>query len=181
MVGAPRADDLTRWRAAHAEALRLGRTLQAAATIFRRYAGTLKYHPQVGGRAPVGEDLLQAAARLRDTLGPVTSAASHWDEEITWMRALGSTMPVDDIQRGHAAAREGARLLRAALDIFDRVVLHPETAPLDAPYGSGAPKRVHPGAQCTWVAERADGLARELANVTLRKENLLLSVRRRPA
>lgn len=173
--------DPSRWRAAHVEALRLGRVLQSAATVFRRYAGELHYLPQSGVKEPVGEDLLQAAARLRDALGAVTATATHWDEEITWMRALDATMPVDDIQRGHAASREAAHLLRAALEIFDRAVLHPETASLDAPYGSGAPRRVHPGAQCTWVAERADGLARDLANVTLRKENLLLSGGRRPA
>lgn len=161
--------------------LRLARVLQAGATVFRRYAGELTYHPQTGATGAVGEDLLQAAARLREALGALTAVASHWDEQITGMRARDATMPVDDIQRGHAAAREAARLLRAALEIFDRVVGHPETAPLDAPYGSGAPKRVHPGAQCTWVAERADGLAREAANVTLRKENLLLAARRRPA
>lgn len=97
------------------------------------------------------------------------------------MRGLDPGMPVDDIQRGHATAREAARLLRSALEIFDRSVMHPETASLDAPYGSGAPNRVHPGAQCTWVAERAEWVARELADVTLRKENLLLGIRRKPS
>ncbi len=180
-MAAPKADDLSRWRAAHAEALRLGLALQATAVVFRRYAGELKYHPQFGIARPVDEQLLQAAAAMRETLMSITSVAARWDEEITWMRSIDPGTPMDDIQRGHAAAREAARLLKAALDIFDRAVLHPETAPLDAPYGAGAPRRVHPGAQCTWVAERADGLARELANVTLRKENLLLGVRRKPA
>lgn len=174
-----KGDDLNRWRAAHAEVLRLGRTLQADAMVFRRYAGELTYLPQTGVAGPLGEDLPQVAARMSATLGAITTIAAHWDEEITRLRALDSSMPVHDIQRGHAAAREAARLLRAALEGFDRVVLHPETAPLDAPYGSGAPRRVHPGAQCTWVAERADGLAREVANVTLRKENLLLNTRHR--
>lgn len=61
----------------------------------------------------------------------------------------------------------------AALDIFTQAALHPEPASLDAPYGHGAPRRVHPGAQCTWVAERAEELAIDLSAVTLRKENLL--------
>jgi hypothetical protein len=85
---------------------------------------------------------------------------------------------VDDIQRAHAGAREAVGLLRAALEIFDRAVLHPETAPLDAPYGTSAPRRVHPGAQCTWVAERAETLARAVTGVTLRKTQLLLNLGR---
>ncbi len=167
---------LTHWRAAHVEALRLARALQSAATVFRRYAGTLRYHPQTGLQVPAGGDLLAAATTIRGTLTAVASLAAHWDEEITWLRTVDATIPVDDIQRGHAAAREAAGLVRAALDIFDRAMAQPEVASLDAPYGSGAPRRVHPGAQCTWVAERADGLTRELNNVTLRKENLLLSL-----
>src|SRR4030067_2040771 len=168
---APKADDLSRWRAAHVEALRLGRALQATATVFRRYAGELRYHPQFGVAHRIDEHLLESAPAMRETLSAITSVAAKWDEEITWMRSVDRGRPVEDIQRAHAAAREAARLLKAALDIFDRVVLHAETAPLDAPYGAGAPKRIHPGAQCTWVAERADGLAGGLANVTLRQED----------
>jgi hypothetical protein len=177
-MAAPKIDELSRWRTAHVDALRLGRTLLEAAKVFRRYAGELRYRPQFGVEGRVGDDLLEAARTIRETLAALASVASHWDEEITWMRGLDPGMPVDDIQRGHASAREAMRLLRSALEIFDRIVLHPETAALDAPYGSGAPRRVHPGAQCTWVAERAEGVARELATVTLRKENLLLGVRR---
>lgn len=180
-MAAPKADDLSRWRAAHAEALRLGRVLRSTAEAFRRCAGEVRYHPQVGRVQSLDEELLRAADLMRETLTALTSVAAKWDEQITWMRSVDAKTPVDDIQRGHAAAREAARLLRAALEIFDRAVLHPETAPLDAPYGAGAPKRVHPGAQCTWVAERAEALGREVANVTFRKENLLLTVQRRPA
>ncbi len=168
--------DLTHWRAAHVEVLRLARVLQSAATVFRRCAGTLRYRPQMGLEVPVGGDLLAAAVATHETLAAVASLAARWDEEITWLRTVDAAIPVDDIQRGHAAAREAATFVRAALDIFDRAVAQPEVASLDAPYGSGAPRRVHPGAQCTWVAERADGLARALSTVTLRKENLLLSV-----
>ncbi len=173
----PKPDHLSRWRAAHTDALRLARTIETSAVVFRRYAGELRYHPQTGVEGHVGDDLLQAAGALREALGSINALATRWDEEITWMRSIDRQMPVDDIQRGQAASREAARLLAAALGIFDRAVLHPERAALDAPYGSSAPRRVHPGAQCTWVAERADGLAQELSNVTLRKVNLLLRAR----
>ena len=168
--------DRTTWRAAHVDALHVARALQSAATVFRRHAGRMKYHPQSGIEGSVGADLLDAAAATRETLATITALVVRWDEEITWLRTVDSAMPLDDVQRGHAAAREAAGLLRTALDIFDRAVGHPEVAHLNAPYGTGAPRRVHPGAQCTWVAERADGLARELTSVTLRKENLLLNV-----
>lgn len=164
-----------RWRAAHAEALRLASRLRKAGTVFRRYAGQLKYHPQTGIEEAAGPDLEQAATAMRDAINAISALASRWDEEITWFRQLNPALPVDDIQRGHASAREAIRLLRAALEIFERVARQPEAAALDAPYGAGAPRRVHPGAQCTWVAERADGLARELSTVALRKENLLLA------
>jgi len=170
---------MSMWRTAHVEALRLAGALQSAATVFRRYAGTLKYHPQSGVEGTVGPDLRGAAEAARAHVAAITALEARWDEEITWLRTVDAALPLDDIQRGHAEAREATGLLRAALDIFDRVIVQPEVARLDAPYGTGAPRRVHPGAQCTWVAERADGLARVVSGVTLRKENLLLTVRPR--
>jgi len=166
---------LITWRAAHVDVLRLARALQSVAAVFRRHAGTLKYHPQFGVQGTVGADLVAAASAARGHATAVATLAARWDEEITWLRTVDPLWPLDDVQREHAAAREAVGLLRAALEIFDRAVLHPETAHLDAPYGAGAPRRVHPGAQCTWVADRAEGLALALSGVTLRKENLLLN------
>jgi hypothetical protein len=166
------------WHAAHLDALRHANALLPAAATFRRYAGKLKYHPQTGVEGTLGADLLEAAEALRGHLTAITALAARWDEEITRLRAVDPRIPVDDIQRAHAGTREAASLLRAALEIFDRAVLHPELAHLDAPYGTSAPRRVHPGAQCTWVAERAEGLARAVSGVTLRKEQLLLNLSR---
>ncbi len=169
-------EEFNRWRAAHAEALRLAQLLPTASRVFRRYAGELKYLPQTGSRGPIGRDLTGAAATMRETLAAVSALAARWDQELTWVRSVDPASPADELQRGHAVAREAIVLLRAALELFNRVVLEPEKAELDAPYGAGAPHRVHPGAQCTWVAERAESLARDLSNVTLRKENLLLAI-----
>ena len=170
-------DGVVQWRAAHGEALRLAQQLRAATAVFRRYAGELKYHPQTGVEGHIGQDLLDAAASVRGILNAISTLTARWDEEIGWLRAHNGQVPLEDLQRGHAAAREAARLTRAALEIFEQAVLHPETAALDAPYGHSAPRRVHPGAQCTWVAERAEGFAIELSSVTLRKETLLLALR----
>lgn len=166
-----------RWRAAHVEALALVRRLREAAVVFRRHAGEMKYHPQTGLVGRIGKDLLDAAMALRDALGAVTAATTRWDEEVAWLRAIDPAAPVDDVQRGHTAAREAASVAKAALEIFERAALDPERAALDAPYGHSAPRRVHPGAQCTWVAERVEDLARELSSVTFRKENVMLAIR----
>lgn len=177
MMAASSDEAVQQWRTLHVEGLRLAQRLREAATVFRRYAGELKYHPQTGVEGRIGQDLLDAAATIRETLTAIAAMAVRWDEEVAWLQSLDAHMLVDDLQRGHAAVRDGIRLVSAALEIFEQAVLHPETASLDAPYGHGAPRRVHPGAQCTWVAERAEELAVTLSAVTLRKANMLLTLR----
>ena len=163
-----------KWQAVHARTLSLAQRLRDASVTFRRYAGELKYHPQTGIQGHAGEDLPAAAAAIRDVLDEVEAIARQWNEEIIWLRSQNARMPMEDVHQGHTRVREAIRLVRTALDVFSRAALHPEPASLDAPYGHGAPRRVHPGAQCTWVAERAEELAVELSRVTFRKENLLL-------
>ena len=168
-------DPPQRWQAVHARTLRLAQRLRDTSIIFRRYSGELKNHPQTGIQGHIGQDLLDAAAAIRNVLDEVEAIARQWNEEIIWLRSQNSRMLMEDVHRGHTAVREAIRLVRTALDVFSRAALHPEHASLDAPYGHGAPRLVHPGAQCTWVAERAEQLAVELSLVTLRKENLLLT------
>ncbi len=170
--GQPVGED-EQWREAHLQALRLARQLRDISRVFRRYAGELTYHPQTGLQGRVGQDLRDAAAALREVLDAVAAVSARWDEELTWLRRRDPLAPVEEVQRDHAAAREAVRLTRAALEVFEQAVGRPETAALDAPYGAGAPRRVHPGAQCTWVAQRAEQLATLLSTITLRKENLL--------
>jgi len=166
-------DTARSWQTSHAEALRLAQRLRNAATVFRRYAGELKYHPQRGAQGHIGQELLDAASAVRDTLDVIAAIIATWDEEIAWLVAR-SPMSAGDMSGGAEGTREAIRLTRAALEIFDQAALHPEQASLDAPYGHGAPRRVHPGAQCTWVAERAEDLAIALSAVALRLENALL-------
>jgi hypothetical protein len=161
------------WREAHRQALDLAQRLRGVSRVFRRYAGELRYHPAGGVQGHVGQDLRDAAAALREVLEAVVTAAARWDEEVGWLRARDPQAPVEEVQRDHAAVRDAAALTRAALDVLEQTLGRPEVAALDAPYGTGAPTRVHPGAQCTWVAQRAEELATALSAVTLRKENLL--------
>ncbi len=179
-MGSSGPEEFNRWRAAHSEALQLAERLCSSARVFRRYAGELKYFPQAERQPEVGGDLREAATSLRNGVTAAMALAARWDQELMWLRSVDPDSPADALQREHARAREAITLLRAALDLFQRAVGEPERASLDAPYGAGAPRRVHPGAQCTWVAERAENLFRELSNLALRKENLLLAVERAP-
>jgi len=173
-LGPVDSEEFKQWRAAHAEALRLAEDVRQAARVFRRHAGELKYHPESGLEGGVPADLTAAAVRMRSLVTAASAIVGRWDQELIWIRAIDPDSPADELQRGHSAAREALTQLRAAVEVFDRAIAERERASLDAPYGAGAPRRVHPGAQCTWVAERADSLARELSTVTLQKENLLL-------
>jgi hypothetical protein len=168
-------EDYNQWRAAHREALRLAEALHPWAAVFRRYAGELKYHPQTGIQGHIGSELLDAAAKMRDGLAAVSALAARWDQELIWLRTADPAAPAEELQRDHSAVRGAIAQLRTSLEGFQRFVVEGERASVDAPYGAGAPRRVHPGALCTWVAERAESLARGLANVSLRKENLLVA------
>ncbi len=150
-----------------------GRLLQAAEVI-RRYAGLLRYHPVTGLAAPPGQEVANAIESLRASLERVR----------TWMPALAAASASSESGDGPVAAeiRAGlqrvqnvSNLLRAAIEVFVRILAAPERAPLDAPYGMGSPRRAHPGAQATWVAERAEALARELAYAAIIRENRVVA------
>ncbi len=126
--------------------------LAQAASLLRREAGGLRYHPSTGLARRPGPAFDAAVAALRDGLVRLPD----------WIDALG-----DDGD----ALRPQAEQLRVALDVLSQIMAHPERAPLDAPYGLGTPRRPHPGAQATWAAERAESLARALARLAVVAEN----------
>jgi hypothetical protein len=69
---------------------------------------------------------------------------------------------------------QGAQLTAAAITVLRDVLAVTDTdgATIDAPYGRGAPRRQHPGALCTIVAERAETLARALESLAIISANL---------
>lgn len=117
--------------------------LRQAATLLRRHAGHLTYHPVTARRPQPSPELLAALAEVEVVVRDVQQA--------------------HDLHRDHAAVDRGAQVVLAALEVL-RPMLGPngpagDDATLDAPYGVSAPKRHHPGALCTIVAERVEGLA----------------------
>jgi hypothetical protein len=142
--------------------------LRQAALVVRRFAGELRYHPATGLARRPEPPFEEALRTLHEVLGVVRRLADRFDAEEA---ALADAEPaaLEEVRTGHRRVRELAGALAAALRVLEAVLAHPERAPLDAPYGLGAPRRPHPGAQATWVAERAESLARELAYVTVVK------------
>jgi hypothetical protein len=148
--------------------------LFAAAAVVRRYSGELKYHPTKGLQSPVDSEFLEAIQGLRDSVSRVDGWRSRFSEEEAALGGRAAAAMIEEVRAAHKRIQTLIGLLRAALEILSGALAQPERARLDAPYGLGAPRRVHPGAQATWVGERADGLARELGYVTVLKANLLL-------
>ena len=163
------------WRQVHVEANREAARLQAAATLVRRYAGTLRYHPVTGLATPPSPEVHGTLGRLRESLTRVPAWLDAFAQETAALERTSGALP-QEVREGPQRLRVLAELLRVALDVLERVLAQPERAPLDAPYGLGAPRRPHPGAQATWIAERAEVLARELATQVVLRENLAARV-----
>ena len=165
------------WLQLHVDANNEVTLLVGAAATIRSYAGALKYHPVTGLANPPGEDFAGAVRRLRESIARIQGWVGGFEEEEGTLAARYDPLVVAEVRAGHERVQKLADLLRAAIEVMEGGLAHPERAALDAPYGLGAPRRPHPGAQATWVGERAESLARELAYVTLLKENLAPQVR----
>lgn len=139
-------------RQLHVDINREAARLEHAARLIRREAGGLRYHPVTGLARRPDAEFEAALAILRDSLKKVDG----------WTRALGP-------EAEHV--RPLAHQLQVALDVLAQALARPERGTLDAPYGMGTPRRPHPGAQATWAAERAEGLARALARLAVAGEN----------
>ena len=154
-------------RQIHLEANQEAERLLASAAVVRRHAGALRYHPARGLASPPRPELAAAIAGLRESLARIEK----------WMPAFAeadaaSAADLWELRDADRRLRVQSDLIRSALDVLERALAQPERVPLDAPYGLGAPRRVHPGAQATWVAERAEALARELATQSVLRETL---------
>jgi len=155
---------------AAADAARATR-LRRAAAMLRGQAGTLKYHPATGQKPRAGVELTTALDVMAQVLNDLQrGAAQRADDEATI--AARSEAAVYAARRAHTDIDQGAQLVAAASDVLRSVLADSDGATLDAPYGHGAPRRQHPGALCTIVAERAERLALALESLAVITANL---------
>jgi hypothetical protein len=155
--------------AAAAQAARLRR----AAARIRLDAGHLTYHPTTDRRPRPGPKLLAAVAEVEQVVNDVQQGTEERARE-AFAASAAAGAQVDALHRSHAAVDQAAQVVLAALDVLRGVLgigSDVDGATIDAPYGSSAPSRHHPGALCTIVAERVEGLARTLEVAAIGKAN----------
>jgi len=149
----------------------LARRLRGAAVTLRRLAGTMKYHPVTGARPTPSTALTVGLDVLSHVLNEIDRGAAERAEEEAFLNARGGPM-AREIGAGHESLMQQVQVTAAALEVLRGLLTTPDGAALDAPYGSSAPRRHHPGALCTMVAERAEGLATALEIVAVLKANV---------
>jgi len=149
----------------------LARRLREAAVTLRRLAGTMKYHPITGARPASSAALTAGLDELSVVLNEIDRGAAERAEAEAFLNARGGPM-AREIRAGHESLMHQVQVTAAALEVLRGLLATPDGAALDAPYGSSAPRRHHPGALCTMVAERAESLATALETVAVLKANV---------
>ncbi len=158
---------LQRAAAAAAQAARL----RYAAVGLRRLAGKVRYHPTTGQKPQLTPPLTAALNAMTDVLNDLQrGAADRADEEA--MFATQGDAAARQVRQGHVAIDQGTQATAAAIGVLRGIFVDSGGATIDAPYGASAPRRHHPGALCTIVAERAEGLASALESLAIIKANL---------
>ena len=135
--------------------------LRHAAVLIRRHASRLTYHPVTGERPRPGPELLGALAEVDHVVRDVQRGAAGRAQEEVAVSGVPDAQAAQ-LRLAHGAVEQGAQAVLAGLDVLRRVLGTADGASVDAPYGSGAPRRQHPGALSTLVAERVEGLAEAL-------------------
>ncbi|MGQ0570981.1 MAG: hypothetical protein ACT4P5_15880 [Armatimonadota bacterium] len=145
--------------------------MRRAAVTIRRLAGRLTYHPATGRRPHATPELVDALAAIETVIRELQQGAEARARDEDALATAGDVR-VNQIHLGHAAVDQGAQTVLAAIGVLGTVLYPSEGASIDAPYGHGAPRRHHPGAMCTIVAERVESLAQALDTIAILKANL---------
>lgn len=143
--------------------------LRAAATVIRRHAGSLTYHPAARQTPTASSDLEAAFAEVERLVREIREGAT---ERTADEGAPGAANAAEPLRRAHADLDRTAEAVVSTLAVLRGMLGAPDEASLDAPYGRGAPRRHHPGALCTILAERLEYLAHVLQTSTILKANL---------
>jgi len=147
------------------------RRLRQSAVVLRRLAGTMKYHPITGQRSEPSAALTDALDAAAQVLNEIQRGAAERAEEESFFDARGEAIATQ-IRAGHESLEQRAQVTAAAIEVLRTVLATQDGEALDAPYGGSAPRRHHPGALCTIVAERAESLALALETVAILKVNI---------
>ncbi len=159
-----------------AAAVGWARALREAAAVLRHQAATFKFHPLTGERPAPGPAFLEALRRLEHVVGEIQRAPAALPATDADLAAAGDGAR-RDLEATREAITRGAQLTAAAVQVLQAVLQSPNGATLDAPYGGGAPRRHHPGALCTIVAQRAEEVAAALETGAVLAANLALRPR----
>jgi len=107
---------------------------------------------------------------IDEVLGDIERASAERASDETALAPLEDTVG-RQIRFAHEAVERSAQVTSAAISVLRGELSAADGASVDAPYGHGAPRRHHPGALCTIVAERAENLAAALEAAAITKMN----------
>jgi hypothetical protein len=157
-----------------AAASELARQLRDAARMIRHWGGELRYHPLTGERPKAPGAFLDAMTAVESVALAIQQGAPErsLDEAALTNAATADAADAAAVRAGHASLDERTRTVIAAVAVL-RTVLGEASreASVDAPYGSGAPRRHHPGALSTIVAARVEDLVLSLESIAILKAN----------
>jgi hypothetical protein len=153
----------------------LARQLREAARVIRHWGGELRYHPLTGEQPKAPEVFLGALAAVESVARALQQGAGERSLDEAALESAAAGVGANDaaaVRAGHAALNERTQTVAAALQVLRATLSDAGQASLDAPYGSGAPRRHHPGALSTIVAARVEDLVLALEAVTILKANI---------
>ena len=154
-----------------AAAFELARQLREASRVIRHWGGELRYHPLTGARPKVPVAFLGALDAVESVTRAIQQGAGERSAAEASIAAVGSSEAAA-VRAGHVSIDERTQTVVAAIDVLRATLRDSGEATVDAPYGSGAPKRHHPGALSTIVAARIEDLVLALESVTVLKANI---------
>jgi hypothetical protein len=154
-----------------AAAFELARQLREAARVIRHWGGELRYHPVTGARPKVPAAFVGALAAVESVARALQQGADERSVDEAAIAAF-SDSETAAVRTGHASVNERTQAVVAALEVLRSTLRDSGEASVDAPYGSGAPRRHHPGALSTIVAARIEDLILALEAVTVLKANI---------
>lgn len=146
--------------------------VRRAAEELRRLSAEIAY----AGRRPYPQASWQVMSSLEQEhlLPPLESLRANAERLLQGLEELGRALPSYDHSQGQTESifREIRGFIHLCTALRERIEPPLPEAPLDAPYGAGAPKVPPPATSAMMVAEAAQRLADEVTSWLLWKVNV---------